>query len=490
MADNLKDKTAKGLFWGAMNSGLMQVLNTVFGIVLMSILSPEDYGMIGVLAIYSAIAQNLQESGFISALINRKDATRLDFCSVFWFNIVVGICIYVILWFCAPLIAHYNNDDRLIWLSRYAFLGFFCASFSIVPRAKLMKELKVKELTYITVSALIISDVMAVVMALCGMAYWGMATQSIIYVTVISVLSWVYARWHPSFQFSFRPIKEMFGFSCKILITNIFENVNKYAFESILGGKLGGGYSKQDIGYYNSANKWNLMGSQTITGMIQSVAQPMFVQAGDDEERLRRIFRKMLRFTSFVSFPLMFGLLLVCPQFIEGIFRDKWLQSIPLLQILCIGGAFLPIATLYSKFIISRGKSGIYMWNTIIMSLLVIAELFCVQHFSWSVCGISGIRLMVVLYVLISLLWLFVWHFFVWREIRLNLFSAIIDILPFLLLSAGTMTAVYFLTSMLSNLWLLFAVRILLAAIIYLGVLWLLKAEMLKESINYLRKKR
>ena len=483
--ESLKEKTAKGLFWGAMNSSLMQILNAVFGMILLWILDPEDYGMVGVLGIYSAIAQNIQESGFISALINRKNATQRDFSSVFWFNIVVGICIYVILWMCAPLIADYNHDDRLIWLSRYTFLGFFCASFSIVPRAKLMKEMKAKELTYVTIAALLTSDILGIVMALCGMKYWGIASQAIIYVSMVSILSWAYSHWRPSFQFSIQPIKEMFGFSCKILITNIFENVNKYAFETFLAGS----FSKRQIGFYTNANKWNLMGSQTVTGMVQDIAQPMFVQVGDEPERLRRAFSKMLRFTSFVAFPAMFGFALIAPEIVRGIMGDKWANSIPLLRLLCIGGAFLPISRLYSKYIISRGKSGIYMWNTIIISLLVIVDLLCVSRFHWSFLGFESIELMILIYVSINILWLLVWHWFVWRDIRLGFFKSFIDILPFLLLSVATMLATHVITLAITNVYILLIAKIIIAAAIYIGVLWFMKSDMLRESVDFLRKK-
>jgi len=147
MESSLKEKTAKGLMWGMMNNGVMQLLNIVFGIVLARLLSDGDYGLAGELAIFTAIASTLQESGFISALTNRKNATKEDYNSVFWFNVGCSAVMYSILWFCAPLIVRFFNEPELLWLSRYAFLGFFLASFSITPRAILFKQLKVKEQT-------------------------------------------------------------------------------------------------------------------------------------------------------------------------------------------------------------------------------------------------------------------------------------------------------------------------------------------------------
>ena len=487
MANNpsLKEKTAKGLLWGAMNSTLMQVLNGVIGVVLLWFLDPGDYGMIAVLAIYSAIAANLQDSGFISALINKRDATHQDLNAVFWFNILVSALIYVILWFCAPLIAAYNQEPQLVALSRYAFLGFFCASFSITPRTILMKELRVKEQAICNIIALIISGAVAIIMAANKMAFWSIATQSIVYVSIVSIGSWYYSGWRPSFQITFRPIKEMFGFSCKMLITGIFNNINKYAFESTMGSF----YPKPSIGSYSQANKWNQMGSQTIIGMVQSVAQPMFVQVGDDLERQQRVFRKMLRFTAFVTFPLMFGLSLVSAEFIEIIAPTKWLTAVPFLRVLCIAGAFLPLAALYYNYIISRGKSDVFMWNTIAQSAIILANLFAVQHFHLNWFGFSGIMLMIINYVIIIIAWMFIWHYFVWCELRLKLTAALFDTLPFFLVALLAIVATWFATSSIINSYLLLAARILMVAVIYLGMLWVLKAEIMRECISYIRKK-
>jgi lipopolysaccharide exporter len=482
---SLKERTAKGLLWAALNSGFMQLLNAVFGIVLMAVLEPKDYGMTAVLAIYSTIAAQLQDSGFVSALTNKQNPTHRDYNSVFWFNILTSAAIYIVLWFCAPMIAEYNNDERLIWLSRYAFLGFFLASFSIAPRAILFKQLKVREQTICGSVALLVSGIVGIVMALCGFRYWSIATQPIVFVGLVSVLSWHFARWKPSLNVSFQPIREMFSFSCKLLVTNIFNNVNKYALEAILGRY----YQKQEIGYYSQANKWNLMGSSVISEMVQRVAQPMFVQMGDDEERLKRAFRKMLCFTSFITFPLMFGLSMVSGEFM-ALFPDKWQPAVPFLRMLCIGGAFLPLTALYSNFIISRGKSGTYMWNTISQSVLIIANVFAVQYFKLELFGMSGFRLMIFFYVMILAGWLLVWHYFVWKEIRLSFIRAFMDILPYLATSVVVMVATRHLTSMIEDNILLLVSRIMLAVILYILLMLVVDRKTMKEYISFIAKKR
>ena len=473
---NLKDKTAQGFLWGALNSGSMQVLNAVFGIVLARLLSQEDYGLIGMLTIFSLVASSLQDSGFVTALTNRRNATHSDYNSVFWFNIAVSLCLYIILFFLAPLIADFFNEPILTDLSRYYFFGFFIASFSIVPRAILFRQIRQRELAIMGFVSLLVSGIVGITMAYHGMAYWGLATQTITFNLMVSILSWVLSRWRPSLQVSFQPIREMFGFSSKMLITSIFNQVNNNIFSLILG-KL---YTKTEVGTYNQANKWNLMGSSTITGMVQGVSQPTFVQVGDDHERLRRAFSKMLRFTCFISFPVMFGLSLVAPEFIVLLIKEKWLSSAHLMQYLCIGGAFLPIATLYFNLIISRGKSNVYMWNVIAQGCTILISILLVHTFG------GNIIHMVQTYVAIIIIWIAIWHIFLYREIRYSFLSALKDILPFLLIAATSVLITYFVTRQIDHLVLLLLTRILLTAILYLTALWIFGAKILRECISYL----
>ncbi len=494
----------------------MQVLNAVFGIVLARKLDQDDYGLIGMLTIFTLIANSLQDSGFVTALTNKRDATRNDYNAVFWFNIGVSLCLYILLFFCAPLIAWFFNEPILTNLSRYYFFGFFIASFSIVPRAILFRQMKQKELAIMGLCSLLVSGIVGIVMAYNGMAYWGLATQTIVFNLMVSILSWVFAAKAPlsspqggkmpsgevpddktpidkhsawllppwgdkrGASAFFAPIKEMFGFSSKMLLTNIFIGVNNNIFSVVLG-RL---YNKYEVGTYNQANKWNTMGASTITGMVQGVAQPAFVEVGDDIERLRRVFSKMLRFTCFVSFPVMFGLALVPPEFIVTLIKEKWLSSAHLMQYLCIGGAFLPIATLYYNLIISRGKSDVYMWNIIAQGCAILGSILMIHAAN------GTITHMVIAYVAIVILWVGIWHRFLYQEIRYPFLSALKDILPFLLISAATMTATYFATRWINTPWILLISRIFTAAALYLGMLKLFGAQILRECWGYLRKKK
>ncbi len=492
----LKERTARGLMWGLMNNGAMQLLNLVFGVVLANILTPSEYGLAGEVAIFSLIAAALQQSGFIPALVNRKNANNADFNAVFWFNIVVSGFLYIVLWFCAPLIADYFHEPELLWLSRYAFIGFFIASFSIAPRAMLIKNLRVKEQTIISIAALLISGSVGITMALLGMSYWSVVTQNIVFVLTVSILSWHFSRFRPSLRVTMQPVREMFRFSFKILITDIFNCL----YNSLFTFLFGRWYTKQEVGTYTQANKWNKMGSDLITGMVQDVAQPMFVQVENDTERQRRAFRKMLRFTSLIAFPAMFGLAMVAPEFITLLIGEKWLHSAQFMQLLCVAGAFMPITALYFKFLISRGRSDLYMWNILSQGLLVLGLLAAIHyllphsslftlHSSLFTFHLSPLHLMVMTYVLVYILWLLIWHYFVWREIRLSFWSALKDMMPFALTALVSLAVTFFLTCGIHNLLLLLISRILLTAALYFAILWLAHAKILRESVGYLRKR-
>ena len=481
MSENqsLKEKTAKGLFWGGFSNGIQQLLNLLFGIFLARLLTPADYGMVGMLAIFSLIASSIQESGFTAALVNKKEVTHNDYNAVFWFNATISLSLYLLLFLCAPLIADFYHTPELTPLARYSFIGFFIASLGISHSAYLLRNLMVKQRALSSVIGLTVSGITGVTLAYFGFSYWGIATQSIVYVAVNTACYWHFTRWRPSLQFNFTPIKEMFGFSGKLLVTNVFNHINNNLFSVILG-KF---YTEKEVGYYNQANKWNYMGFSLISGMVGSVAQPIFAQMTDDSERQVRAFRKMLRFTAFISFPCMLGLSLVAPELITIAITDKWIDSARILQLLAIWGAFFPIANLYSNLLISRGKSDIYLRNTVTLGILQLIVIYLLRS--------HGIFFMVSVYVGINICWLLVWHYFVQKEIGLLLSSALKDVLPYLGIAGGVMCFTYYVTAIITtNLYGAFALKIVIAAVSFVFIMWLSGSVTFKESIGYIFRKK
>lgn len=476
-AESLKQKTAKGLLWGGISNGGQQLLNALFGIFLARLLSPADYGMVGMLTIFSLIAVSLQESGFISALNRKKDARQEDYNSVFWFNVMCSTTVYIVLFFLSPLIAAWFRQPVLVPLARLMFLSFVISSFATTPRAWLFRNLRVKQTAIITMVALVASGVTGVTLAWNGFAYWGIAWQNITYCLFITIGSWMAAEWRPTFHLDFRPLRGMIGFSSKLLATNIFTHINNNLF-SLFFGRL---YGERMVGYYNQANKWTGMGYNTLTGMVWSVTQPLFARLSyDDPQRMREVFRKMLRFTCFLSFPSLFGLGLIAPEFITIAITDKWLPSAQLMQLLCVGGAFMPVASLYSNFLISQGKSNVFMYNT--MAQCLVQMLFMVALYPY------GVEAMVVAYVVVNILWVFAWHFFVRRTMTLTLVESLRDMFPFMVLSLLAMAAAWGASLLVEgHVALSLLVKVVVAAVTYLALMWMFGAAILKECFAYLR---
>lgn len=476
--DNLKEKTAKGLLWGMMNNGSTQVLNLIFGIFLGRLLSPEDMGMVGVLTIFTAIAGNLQSSGFTQALANMKSPGPRDYNAVFWFNVTVSLLMYAVLFFAAPLIAAYFRQPALTGLSRFVFLSFVISSFGIAHGAYMFKNMMIKENTMTGFVALLTSGITGVVLALNGKAYWSLAWQQVVYITMVNLGRYHYTPWRPSLHIDFSPIRQMLAFSIKILFTSIINTLNG----NILTFVFGRLYPISAVGSFTQANKWNTMAHSFLSGTVAQVAQPVMAQIRGDGERECRVFRKMLRLMSFLSFPAMLCLAMTAEEFILLTIGERWLVCVPLLRVLCLSGAFMPVYTLYQNLMISRGRSDIYLWCTVVQVALQIAVVVAFAG--------SGIQTMVWAYTAYNILFIAVWQYFLHRLTGIRAIDVALDISPFLVSAAIIMPVVMYVTAPVGNPWLLFPCRVLLAAALYLAVMKLAHAKILDECWGFIRKKK
>ena len=478
MAESLKEKTAKGLLWGGLSNGLQQVLGLLFGIILARKLSQADYGLVGMLAIFSAIAACMQEGGFIAALNRKKEVTQRDYNAVFWMSILTSIFFYLLFWFTAPLIAEFYNEPRLVSLARYSFLSFLFVSFSIAPRAYIFRNMMVRQSSIIALVSMALSGIVGIVMAYEGYVYWGLATQTIVFTFSVSVLNYWFSGWRPSFHIDLRPIKEIIGFSSKLIVTNIVTAVNTN-YLSVLLGRF---YDATDVGNFTQANKWNTMGHSLITNMLYSIAQPVLTKTENDVERQKQVFRKLLRFTAFISFPAMFTLSLISQEFIVILITEKWLESASILRVLCLAGAIMPISYLFSNLLISRGHSSTYMWCSIGLCLAQLAGIGLNVSY--------GIHHMVMVFAIINIVWLGIWFIFSHHEIRLTVREAFSDIAPYAFLSASIVIGAYFLTKGISNIYLSLITKVLLVGVVYCAALWLLGSTIFKETVLFITKKK
>ena len=477
MAETLKEKTAKGLFWGGMNNGVQQLLGLAFGIILGRLLDPSDYGMTAMLAVFSVIANELQSSGFKTGLINMKSPSHNDYNAVFWFNIIAGVAIYLVLFFCAPLIADYYHQPKLIPLSRYVFLGFVFSSFGMAQSAYLTKQMQIKQIAQCGMTATLSSSIVSVVLAALGLGYWALATQYLMYIAVNTLLLWYFSPWRPTTKVTFEPIRQLFPFSFKIMLSAIFTQLNN----NIMNLLLGRYYGETSTGHYNQAYQWSSKCFLLVGNMLKQVDQTVLVGLGDERERQLAVLRKMMRFTAFIAFPLLFGLGLVSHEFIVLTIGEKWSFAASLLPLLCLSGAFMPLSTLLTDAVISQKRSDIYLWSTIVLGILQISLMVGL----WQ----KGILTMVIAYTLLNILWVFVWHSFVHRLMNYGLLEFLKDILPFALAAVAVMAITGFVTQTIETLWLKLICRVLLAALLYYGVMRLAGAVILKEILAFIFRK-
>lgn len=471
---SLKEKTAKGLFWGGLSNGIQQILNLLFGLILARILSAEDYGMVGMLAIFSAIASTIQESGFTAALTNQKEIRNEDYNAVFWFSSLVGVLFYLVLFFCAPLIAEFYDQPELIGLSRVVFLGFLFGGIGIAPSAYLFKTLMVKEKAKTEIISLICSGIVGVILALKGFAYYGLAIQSAVYMGVGSLLRFYYSPWKPSLSIDWRPLKDMFGFSSKLILTNIVTQISNNIFSVVLG-KL---YNPRQLGFYSQGYKWMGMGFQLIGSMISGVAQPVFVNVVDDTVRQKQVFRKMVRFGAFVSYPTILGLAFIGKEFIWILLGEKWLSSVPFLQLTCLWGCVRFLWLIYTNLLISQGKSDVYLKGIIYFSIIQLIVII----------GLSplGIYPMIVGYIITYYMAIFMWHFFVRKIFQISIIEVVLDMMPYLGAISLSFITAFLAVRDIENLYVSLLLKILISAFIYIIILYVGKSKIFEETAYYL----
>lgn len=520
--DNLKQRTARGLFWSLFGNGAQQVVVMLIGILLGRLLAPGDYGLVGMLTIFSILASNLQESGFTAALTVKKEATHDDFNAVFWTSAFLSAMLYVVLFCCAPLIAAYDHSPELTLLGRVIFLGFFFTSLGISHVAWLLRNLRVREKTMAQVSASLLSGFVGLGCAFCGCGVWSLVAMDLSYKLTHTLVVWHFTPWHPTFHIDLRPAWRMFGFGSKLLVTNSLNTINGQLLQSLMGHF----YSRHFMGHYSQANKWNTLGTSLLGGMLNSVARPVLAKVEDDAQRQKRVLRKMLRFTAMLSFPAMLGIGLVA-DFVPLLMGDKWLFCVPYLQVLCVGGACLPVNEIFSNLMISRKRSDLYMCTTL---AFLVVQLAIVAFFTLTDAGAAlsqnmlstlssfcpslaaGGSLMPLLLCVVALqpLWFFVLFFTARRLIDIRLREVLADVFPFLSLTliclyGGYDTAESIVGSFVPSTdglgmaapaidshaarIALVIIKVFVTAFVYCLTLWLTRSEVFRECIDFVLKR-
>ncbi len=477
MGETLKDKTTRGLMWGGLNNVVQQGLGLVFGIAMGRLLSRSDYGMTAMIAVFALVASAIQESGFRSAIANLQHPQHEDYNSVFWFNILVGTGCYALLFLAAPYIADYYSTPELTLLCRVFFLTIVFSALGTAQSAYLFRNMRVKEQSQCNMAATMVSNVTGVTLALCDCGYWSLAVMQMTYIGLNSLLLWRVSPWRPTLHIDFGPVRRMFRFSSKLLATTVLERINTNVMNLLLGRY----YTTQMVGDYNQAYQWSSKVMYLMQGTLTQVTQPVFTNVAEERVRQLRILRKLIRFTAFLSFPMLFGLGLVSHEFIVLAIGEKWQHSASLLRLLCLSGAFVPLCTVFINMLISKGRSGTYFIITLGQCLLLVALMMALHPY--------GIRTMVMAYVAVYLLWTLLWHLSIHRLTGYTLAAFMQDIVPFAVISAAVMAATGMLTSAIGQLWLLLATRVAVATALYYCVMRLLHVKIFQECLDFLHDK-
>ena len=353
MSRELKTRTAHSLKWNLIDRVATQVLYAVTGVVLARELSQEDFGLVGALMIFQAFASLLIDSGFASALIQRKRPTKLDYSTVLWFNIAMAVALYIILFCCASLIADcFQGDTRLIPLSRVLFVALILNATASVQTYRLQKAMEVRMVAVSNSLGLVLGGITGIVLALTDYGAWAIVWQTIVIAATKSLVLWTSTGWRPLLRFSFRSFKSYFGIGSKMMFTSFLNTVFLNIYSFFIGHSVG----LASLGYYTQSDKWSKMGITSISQVLTSSFLPALSAVQDSPERFRAMMSKMNRFTSYLLFPSMIGLMAMAKPIFHALFGDKWDPSVYLFQLLLLRGIFIVFNSLYTNYLLAIGK--------------------------------------------------------------------------------------------------------------------------------------
>ncbi len=476
MTENLKGQTVKGVVWSGIERFSVQGIQFVLSFVIARQLLPSDYGLIAMLGIFMAIAQTFIDSGFSNALIQKQDRTNTDYSTVFYFNVVVAVIMYFLLLFCAPWISFFYDEPQLTSIIGWVGLNFIISSLATVQRAKLTVELNFKLQAYISVVAVIISGGLAVWMAYNGFGVWTLVSQSLVNNGITVLLLWLTAHWHPFFTFSWKSFKELFGFGSKLLAGGLIHTLYTNMYTLIIG-KV---FSAVDLGYFNRAFSITQYPSSNITNIVVRVTYPVECRIQHDNEKLQEKYFSFIRSVSFVVFPMMVGLAVLCEPFIRIVLTDKWLGVVPYAQIMCFAYMWNPIMVMTWDLLNVKHRSDYSLKSEIVKKTTAFCILFATIPF--------GIKIMCVGLFFYSITDLFIITRYVKKILPgITMCSIAKQLFSFLILSglmgAGILLFVYFV----SNVWLQLFGGLAIGCFIYLGSTYLLRIKELAMIFQILK---
>ena len=475
MSENLKAKATRGLFWSSIDRFSTQGVSFVFSIFLARILAPSDYGIVAMIVIFMAVAQAFVDSGFSSALIRKPDLSEEDKSTAFYFNIVVGLVCYGVLYFVSPFIADFYDEPLLSPIVKITGLSIIFNSLCVVQRALFTIAVDFKTQAIISLACTILSGIIGLVMAYNGYGVWSLVVQSTVSNFFNCVLLWLCSHWRPITGFSKASFHYLFNFGSKLLASGLLDTLYNNVYPIVIG-KF---YSPTQLGLFSRAQGYASLPSSNITGILQRVTFPVLSLIQDDDEKLANNYRRLLRLSAFVVFPLMIGLAAVADPLIRVLITSKWEGCIIYLQIICFGMMLYPIHAINLNLLQVKGRSDLFLKLEIYKKIIGILILICTIPI-----GVTAMCWGLLIGSVFSLL---INTHYTGILIRVDFFLQMKDILPILANSIFTGLIAYYITVMIENSLLGLLAASIIAVTYYLGSSYLFKFSELNEIVHIFR---
>lgn len=446
--DDLKRLTARSVKWNVVDKLSTQVLYAVTGIILARLISPEEFGLVGAVLVFQAFASLFIDSGFASALIQRKAPTERDYSTIFWFNILMSVGLYVVLWFAAPLIdVWFHGHGRLIPLARASFLNCILGATVIVQANRMIKQMNVRPVAIANALGLAIGSAVGIGMALHRPDAWALVWQQVVTTGSKSVILWLMVRWKPMAVCSASIIRGFFGVGSGVMVQSMLNAVFQNIYSFFIGNRLG----FVSLGNYTQADKWSKMGSAALSAVLTSSFLPALSAVQDTPERFARFAGKMHRTTAALLLPGFGWLIIAAAPIFHALFGTKWDAAIPLFQLLVLRGIFTVLCSLYCNFLLAVGQSKLLVVNELVRDIAALAALFATIPL-WS--RPDGLEIMIWGQIIASALTFVVTIIMTARVTWRTTAAYLLDLLPFLLWAAIPLTLSFLVVANVANPWL------------------------------------
>ncbi|MCD8080564.1 MAG: lipopolysaccharide biosynthesis protein [Bacteroides sp.] len=479
MSDNLKAKTVNALVWSTIDKVFMQVSYAVTGVILANILPPEDFGLLGVILVFVAFANIFSDSGFTMALVQKKITTSKDYSTVFFFNLGICLCIYLLLWLAAPFIASYYEEPRLTLLTRIVCLQIIFISLGLVQTGILMKTMNLRKLTIANLIALSLSAVLAILLAIYGYGIWALVVQVLSISFFKTLVLWIGSSWRPKAVFSKESLRSTFAVGSHMMLTSFVSTF----FQNIYTLLISTWYSMRDLGFYTQAEKWSRMGITALSQTIGNAIFPALSSIQDDNERMYRVFGKMSRMTAYLTFPVFIGLILVSQPLFHTLFGEKWDLSVPMFQLFLLKGIFFVLTSLLNNYIMAIGRTKVIFQIEVVKNLLTLVAIFITLP--------MGIIALIVGQVIVGAIQYLLTSYKVQKETGYTMCRQSRDLIPYIALSAAMAAGAWSMRLFITHDILLLITGVSTGAIIYLLLNRLLRSNIQQELFAIvLRKKK